>query len=320
MVKKKVIIFGISGQDGYYLSKKLDRLNFNIYGISRNAKKIKTNQKNKIYPKKIRFISKNICDYKSVYNTISKIKPYLIYNLTNIHSLKYSYDKPINTYESVFNGNLNILESILKIDKSIKFFSASSCEIFGNNLKGLVSEKTTLKPNNHYGQAKKEAFELVKFYRERFNLSCSSGILFNHESIIREDRYLPIRLINDCIKLKKNKINKITVNNLFSKCDWGWAPDYVDAIYKISSKKIADDFIIASGNTYSVLDLVKIIFQKFDLNYKNYLNVENHVKSIARNTKYFKADTSKIYEKLNWKTNKNLSYIIDEIIKSKIND
>ena len=203
MIKKKVIIFGISGQDGYYLSKKLDSLNFNIYGISRNAKKIKKNQKNKNYPKNIKFLSKNICDYKSIYNTISKIKPNIIYNLTNIHSIKYSYDNPINVYESIFNGNLNILESIFKIDRSIKFFSASSCEIFGDNLKGLVSEKTKLKPNNHYGYAKKEAFELVKFYREKFNLMCSSGILFNHESIIREDRYLPMRLINECFELKK---------------------------------------------------------------------------------------------------------------------
>lgn len=316
-MKNKVLIFGITGQDGFYLSEMLLNLGFYITGVSRKSKKFK-NQSQKINSKKINTLKGNIANFDEVYKLILKIKPNYIFNLTNIESIKYSFEYPINTYQSIFNGNLNILESIMLIDKSIKYFSSSSCEIFGDNLKGTVNENTNFKPNNNYGIAKKYAFDLVKYYREKNNIFCCSGILFNHESPIREERYLPINLINNCISIKKDKKKKIKINNLLSKCDWGWAPDYVEAFYKILMHNMPDDYIIASGNTYSVLDLVKTIFNYFDYDYKKYIIVENKNKSSIRNINNFEADTSKIRKKLQWFSDKDLNFIVNNIIKSKL--
>ena len=312
-MKKKVLIFGITGQDGYYLCKILKNLNYKIYGATRSKKNIK-NPFKKEFSNTIEVFKTDITNYNQVLKLISKIKPYFIFNLTNISSIKYSYDNPINTFESIFNGNLNILQSILKVDKKIKYFSASSSEIFGDNLKGEVNENTPFKPNNNYGMAKKNAFELVKYYRERFGIFCSSGILFNHESPIRGERYLPISLIDNCILINNKRKQKIKINNLISKCDWGWAPDYANAIFKCINYKKPDDFIIASGRTYSVLDLVKIVFNYFNLNYKSYIEVENTDRSTIRNTSNFKVNTSKIYKCLNWKTDKDLNEVVQNII------
>ena len=311
-MNNKVLIFGITGQDGYYLTKKLLNLKFEIIGISRKSKKLKDQKQ------KIKILKGDITNFYEVYKLINKIKPKYIFNLTNIESISYSYLYPINTYESIFNGNLNILQSIMLIDKSIKYFSASSSEIFGDNLKGNVNENTILKPNNNYGIAKKNAFELVKYYREKNNIFCCSGILFNHESPIREDRYLPMKLINECISIKKNTKKKIKIDNLLSKCDWGWAPDYVEAIYKILMYNKADDYIIASGNTHSVLDLVKIIFNYFEYDYKKHIIITNHNRTSIRNINNFKADTSKIRKKLKWFFDKDLKFIIDSLIKKKL--
>lgn len=316
-MKNKALIFGITGQDGFYLSKKLLNLKFDITGISRKSLKFK-NESQKINSKKIKILNGDIGNFDEVYKFILKIKPNYIFNLTNIESIQYSFKYPINTYQSIFNGNLNILESIMLIDKSIKYFSSSSCEIFGDNLKGIVNENTIFKPNNNYGIAKKNAFDLVKYYREKNNIFCCSGIFFNHESPIREDRYLPIKLINDCISISKNELKKIKINNLSSKCDWGWAPDYVDAIYKILMHSKPDDYIIATGNTYSVLDLVKIIFNYFDYDYKKYIITEKYNRSTIRNINNFIADTSKIRKKLKWFSDKDLNFIINNIIKSKL--
>ena len=131
-------------------------------------------------------------------------------------------------------------------------------------------------------------------------------------------RYLPISLIDNCILINKKRKQKIKINNLISKCDWGWAPDYVNAIFKCINYKKPDDFIIASGRTYSALDLVKIVFNYFNLNYKSYIEVENTDKSTIRNTSNFKVNTSKIYKCLNWKTDKDLNEVVKKIIKARL--
>lgn len=318
----KILIFGITGQDGSLLAKKIlhSKKKYKVYGVSRK-KNYKNLKKLKIYYK-INFKHFDIISKSKVEKTIKSIMPDYIYNFSGITSIAESYKDPYYTYQSICLGNLNILNTLINFKKkSIKYFFASSAECFGNNLKGKVSELTQMDPHNPYSLAKFNSMEMNKLYRKIFNIKCSNGILFNHESFLRDDRYFTIKFIEQALKFKEKKINEIVINNSKGFRNWGSADEYVDAIKLINESKFSDDFIIANDQTHSVNDFintVKKILKLKNLKIKETMPVDTSSQK-GYGLKNFKAKNNKIKSVLKWHPKKNLKDIIIDILLNKFN-
>lgn len=312
MKKKIALIFGGSGQDGTFLSYILLKKNYKVICVSRRKKKINNHKILNIHKK---IFIKNINFYKqeAIKKLIINSKCQEIYFLSGLSRPVMSFKKKNQTLKSNILPVYYLLETVRKLNKNIKVYNSSSCEIFKQSKKKL-NEKSEKKPNNPYGLSKLISYNLVKFYRQKYNVKCFSCILFQHESILRNNNYLIPKIISSAKKIKKGIQKKIELGNINISKDWGWAPEYVNLIYKLMQQKVFDDYVIGTGRKTSIKYILQKVFSKFNLTWKKYLVI---------NKKYFRqkdikisyADASKINKKLNWKPR----YFIDEIIDKLIN-
>jgi len=317
----KILIFGITGQDGSLLAKKIlqSKKKYSVYGVSRK-KNYKNLKKLNIYDK-VKFKHFDIISKSKVEKTIKSIMPNYIYNFSGITTIGESYKDPYYTYQSICLGNLNILNTLINLKKSIKYFFASSAECFGDNLKGEVSELTQMDPHNPYSLAKFNSMEMNKLYRKIFNIKCSNGILFNHESFLRDNRYFTIKFIEQALKFKEKKINEIVIYNSKGFRNWGSANEFVEAIKLINENKFSDDFIIANDQTHSINDFintVKKILKLKNLKIRETIPVDTSSQE-GYGLKKFKVNNNKIKKVLKWHPKKNLEDIISDILLNKFN-
>ena len=309
----RALIFGISGQDGVYLSQFLLKKGYKVYGTSRDTKANNLNNLKKINKEsQIEISSLNLKDFKSVLKHIDILRPNEIYNLSGLTSVSLSFEKPIEALESIANVTLNILEAIILIDPTIKYYNASSSECFGDTGKFSANEETPFKPCSPYGVAKTTAHLLVKNYRETCKLFASNGILFNHESPIRSKYFVTQKIVHAALKISAGHKERLKLGNLEISRDWGWAPDYVDAIWSIIQQPKADDFIIATGKTISLEQFVEKTFKFFNLNWKDHVDKDN---SLLRplEIKMSKGNPSKAKKILGWVATKNVDDVIKEL-------
>ena len=273
MKKKIALISGITGQDGAYLAKFLIRKNYVVHGIKRRSSLINTHRIDDIYKdkhtKKLNFHLHygDITDSANIFNLISKIKPDEIYNLAAQSHVKVSFDTPIYTSETNALGTLNFLEAIklLKM-KKIKFYQASTSEMFGNINKKIISEKDRFNPVSPYGTSKLYSYWIVKNYRESYNIFASNGILFNHESPLRGETFVSRKITMNVAKRYHGYREILYLGNIYAKRDWGHAKDYVEGMWKMLQYKKPDDFILASENTTTVKNFVNKAFSKIGIN------------------------------------------------------
>jgi GDPmannose 4,6-dehydratase len=309
----KALIFGISGQDGVYLSQFLLNKGYKVFGTSRDTKGNNLNNLKKINKKnQIEITSLNLKDFQSVLKRIDILRPDEIYNLSGLTSVSLSFEKPAEALESIANVTLNILEAILFIDPTIKYYNASSSECFGDTGKFSANEETPFKPCSPYGVAKTTAHLLVKNYRETRKLFASNGILFNHESPIRSKYFVTQKIVYAATKISAGNKERLKLGNLAISRDWGWAPDYVNAMWSIIQQPKADDFIIATGKTTTLEQFVKKTFKFYNLNWKDYVDVDN---SLLRpsDIKISKGNPLKAKKILGWTATKNIDDIIKEL-------
>ena len=301
-IKKTVIITGITGQDGLYLTRILIKKNYKIIGLSRRY----------LSKKKNLITIKTNYSLKSLKKIIKKYKPTQIYNLTAISEPSVSWLKPKDTFKSIIDITLNFLEIIKNEKKKIKFFNASTSEIFGPDKKKL-SENSPIFPTNPYGIAKSSAHFLVSAYRKNYKIFAINGIFFNHDSPYREKTFLLKYLISEAAKVKKNKNYKIVLNDPRPIRDFGFAGDYMKAAYKILSIKKPQDFIIASGKSISVRKLVGKVINKMHISSKT-------IKYKKKNKDYInlikRSSIKKIQKNTNWKPKVSLEQLILMMIKA----
>lgn len=313
-MKKLAFIFGISGQDGSYLSNLLIKKNFKVFGFTRqkNKKNLTNLTRLKIF-NKIKIIEYN--NFNDIKKIFLKNTPHHTYFLSGASNIGRSFLDPINTYKSNILLYANILEYCREKNLKTNIYSSCSTDCYGNNSEKLCSEKTPFKPYSPYSRSKVFNFWLTKFYRENFNLNCSSGILSNHESPLRREGFVTKKIINFVNNFDKKK--KLRLGNINVFRDWGWAPDYVDAIYKINSSKVRKDFIVSTGKKTSLSYIVKKIFLKKKIS-KNFLksNVKNLMRS--KEVKFSNYSPKKIEKILGWKSTKNIDQIIDKLLKNEI--
>ena len=314
MPGKKIIIFGVSGQDGSYLAKLLLSKGFKVYGTSRDAEVQKfSNLKILGIKERISVVSVAINDFGSVFQCIKNISPDVIYNLASQSSVALSFSQPHETMESIELGTLNILESIRLYGKEIKFYNACSSECFGDTGEKKADEKTPFNPLSPYAVSKAAAYWMVKNYREAYGISACSGILFNHESPLRQDRFVTKKIINAAVDISKGKNKTLNLGNIDIIRDWGWAPDYVEAMWLMMENNISEDFVVATGISKSLKDFLSISFEYLNLNWKNYVSIDENLyrpTDISKNI----GNPNKIKKQLGWKAKYSFHEMIKEII------
>jgi GDPmannose 4,6-dehydratase len=313
-MKKKALIIGISGQDGAFLAKHLIENNYLVYGTSRDkySSSFTNLRKLNIYDF-ITIYSMSIIDYRSVVQLFIELKPDEVYNLSGQTSVGLSYEMPFDTHQSISFGTLNILEIMRLFNFNLKYYNASSSECFGDTQGLRANENSPFKPKSPYGVAKSSAFWQVSNYREAYDLYACSGILFNHESYFRPDRFVTQKIILSAIEIYSKKKDYFEIGNIDIIRDWGWAPEYVEAMHLILQQNYADDFIIATGNSISLKDFIKITFNYFNLDYRNYMILN---KNLLRPSDILvsKADNTKAKNILGWEAKTKINDIIGRMI------
>tara|TARA_B100000242_G_scaffold293975_1_gene273993 strand:- start:98 stop:1129 length:1032 start_codon:yes stop_codon:yes gene_type:complete len=340
MKKKIALIFGVTGQDGAYLSKFLLKKNYMVHGIKRRNSTLNTYRIDDIYSdpfsKKKNFILHygDISDSLSVFNIIKKVKPDEIYNLAAQSHVAVSFNLPEYTTNVDALGTLRILEAIVQLNKKIKFYQAGSSEMFGKVIETPQTEKTPFYPRSPYGVAKVYSHWITVNYRESYNLFACNGILFNHESPLRGETFVTKKVVRALCRIKQKKQKKLFLGNIYSKRDWGHAADYVQAMWKILQYKKPEDFVICTGKQYTIKQFINMVAKELKINLRwngkgiNEKGIDgNNNVIIECKKKYLRpaeVDTlrgnySKARKLLNWKPTHNIKSLIKDMIEYEYN-
>ncbi len=312
---KTVLITGIAGQDGSYLAELLISKGYQVHGLM-NSSIEKTNNISKINHilKKLVLYNGDVSDYATVHDLVKKIKPDEIYHLATKHDLKNS----LNNYYEIQKTNIDsayyFLNAIKELKPDCKFFFASSSKIFGKVISSPQSEQTALSPNSLYGISKAAGMYLVKMYRDEQDIFACCGILYNHESPRRDLNFLPRKITSMAAKIKFGKEKKLVLGNIEARCDWGFAGDYVEAMWLILQSDKPDDYVIGTGEIHSVKDILDIAFGKIGLDWQKYVVISEEFYRKERNIPMV-ADISKIKNKLGWQPKKTFEELIRMMVK-----
>jgi len=311
---KKALIIGVSGQDGAYLSQLLLGKGYAVVGTSRDSELNNFSGLQSLGIKKeveLETLVPN--DFRSMMQVISNHKPDEIYFLSGQSSVGLSFKLPFETMESIVVSLQNLLEVVRMLSLDCKIYNACSSECFGDNGTNMVTESSSFSPLSPYAVAKCTSFWQISTYRKAYDMFACSGILFNHESPLRHERFVTQKIISFVKNIKfSNAKEKLHLGNLDVIRDWGWAPEYVDAMYRMLQQDAPSDYIIASGKSYSLQDFVKYSFEKNDLNWKDYLvQDEQFLRPSELNCIY--ADPSKAEKELGWKAENDMRRVIDKM-------
>ena len=276
---KKALITGVTGQDGSYLVELLLAKGYEIWGIMRRSSSFHTGRIDHIYKDphekpKLRLVYGDLTDGSNLSTIINDIKPDEIYNLGAQSHVRVSFDMPIYTVNTDALGTLRLLEAIRSTDKKIKFYQASSSEMYGKVVETPQTEKTPFHPRSPYACAKVYSFWQTVNYREAYGLFACNGILFNHESPRRGETFVTRKITRAATRIKLGLQEKLYLGNLDAKRDWGFAGDYVEAIWLMLQQDNPDDFVIATEQTHSVREFVEEVFQYLDLDWKKYVEMD----------------------------------------------
>lgn len=272
---KKALICGISGQDGAYLAKLLLDKGYTVFGTSRDAQMSSFRNLVRLgIREQVKLESMAVNDFRSVLQVINKVQPDEIYNLAGQTSVGLSFDQPVETMESISLGTLNLLEAIRFTGVPIKFYNAGSSECFGYTGENAADETTPFRPRSPYAVAKAAAFWEVANYREAYNLFACSGILFNHESPLRPKRFVTQKIVHSAWEIAQGKLKHLNLGDISIQRDWGWAPEYVEAMYRILQQENPEDFVIATGATCKLEDFVAEVFACLNLDWREHVTVD----------------------------------------------
>ena len=316
MTNRIAFITGVSGQDGSYLTEYLLKNNYEVHGIVRRNS-VAEHQESRIdhLAPYINIYYSDMLDSNSLSSIIDKVSPTEIYNLAAQSHVRISSEIPEFTTQINAIGPLRILEIIKSLKGDVKFYQASSSEMFGKSVDSdnYQRESTKMIPVSPYGCAKLFAYNITRHYREAYNLFAANGILFNHESPRRASNFVTSKVIKTAVQIKFGQASKLTLGNLDSQRDWGHSRDYVKAMVKILEHDVADDWVVATGETRSIRQLVELVFSRLDLNYKDYV-IQDTKFMRPEELQYLRGDASKIKIELGWQPETSFEEMIDEML------
>ncbi|MBU1109738.1 MAG: GDP-mannose 4,6-dehydratase [Candidatus Riflebacteria bacterium] len=315
-VPKTALICGVSGQDGSYLAQFLFRKGYRVWGTSRDAQGSSFSSLSMLGIRdKIQFISMVPEDFRSVLVAIKKSLPDEIYYLAGQSSVGLSFEQPAETIQSIVLGVLNVLEACRMMDGKIRFFHAASSECFGDTQGNRANETTPFLPRSPYAVAKSSAFWLVNNYREAYNLFACNGILFNHESPLRPARFVTQKIISSALKIAGGSQEKLLLGRLDIMRDWGWAPEYVEAMWLMLQQEKPEDLVVATGASNTLESFVETTFRELDLNWREHVEqVHEHMR--PNELTVSRADPSKALQVLGWKAQYKMLDVIKAMLQN----
>lgn len=310
----KALICGISGQDGAYLARLLLSKGYEVYGTSRDAQVNNfTNLKALGIIDQVELCSMVTTDFRSVLQVISRIQPDEIYSLAGQSSVGFSFLQPFETMESITLGTLNLLEVIRFLDRPVKFYNAGSSECFGDTGGKAANEETAFRPRSPYAVAKAAAHWEVANYREAYNIFACTGILFNHESPLRPRRFVTRKIIAAACEIAKGSAKTLELGNIEIQRDWGWAPEYVEAMWRMLQVSEPEDFVIATGVSSSLLKFCEMAFKELGLDWRDHVKV-NESYFRPSEIMYGCGNAEKAESKLNWKASFKMPQVVKKMI------
>ena len=311
----RALICGASGQDGAYLARFLLEKGYRVFGSSRDAQASRFANLVKLGIRdQVQVVSLAINDFRSVLQVLTQVKPDEVYNLAGQSSVGLSFEQPVETMESISIGTLNLLEAIRFTGRNIKLYNAGSSECFGDTNGEPANEKTPFRPRSPYAVAKASAHHLVANYRDAYSLFACTGILFNHESPLRPRRFVTKKIVSAACRIAGGATTQLELGNIAIKRDWGWAPEYVEAMWLMLQQKESDDYVIATGVTRSLKEFIRLTFRELGLDWQDHVIQDP---ALLRPSDIMRgyADPAKAGVKLEWQAKKNLEFIIEEMVR-----
>lgn len=323
-MNKTAFITGITGQDGYYLSKLLLEKGYEVHGTIRRASSINTVRIDGLISefgknKQLKLYYSDLLDASSLNNLIKTILPDEVYNLAAQSHVAVSFENPIYSTQTGTIGPLSLLDAIKNSDKEIKYYQASTSEMYGGLKKEPLNEESIFNPRSPYAAGKLFAHNLTKIYRDSYSLFCVNGILFNHESPLRGETFVTRKITKAVGRIHLGLQSKLTLGNLEASRDWGYAGDYVEGMWKMLNHPEPNDWVLATGKTYRVDEFAKLAFEYFDLNYKDY--IETSSKYYRPNeVEYLLGDPRKANTELGWSAKLDFKKLVEVMVENDLEE
>ncbi len=318
MNARRALIFGVSGQDGVYLSKLLLAKGYEVHGTSRDVDSAHFGGLQRLgILDKIQVHSSNLTDYRSVIETLRAVCPDEIYNLSAQSSVGLSFEQPIETLSSIGNATLNLLEAIRFLGGEMRLYSASTSEMFGDTGGKPADELTAFRPHSPYGVSKAAAHWFVEGYRRGYGLYACSGICFNHESPLRNMRFVTQKIVRAVVDIKQGAAKRLKLGNISIVRDWGWAPEYVEAIWRMLQQPAPEDFVIATGKPASLENFTHDAFACLGLNWRDHVDIDDTLQR-PYELAYSVGSAAKAERELKWKASLTMPDIVGRLVEGEL--
>jgi GDPmannose 4,6-dehydratase len=297
---RTALICGVSGQDGTYLAKLLLDRGYTVHGASRDAQASNFRNLRKLgLIDSVHLESINITDFRSVIQALRRVNPDEVYNLAGQSSVALSFDQPVETLESISVGTINLLEAIRFSERPIRFYNAGSGECFGDT-REPADESTAFRPRSPYAVAKSAAHWEVANYADAYGLYACTGILFNHESPLRAERFVTRKIVAAACRISCGSKERLSLGNLAVQRDWGWAPEYVEAMWMMLQQEKPESYVIATGQSHTLEEFVDRAFSEVRLDWHDHVDIDKRLYRPADIT-YANANPKRANERLGWK-------------------
>jgi GDPmannose 4,6-dehydratase len=315
---KKALITGITGQDGSYLAELLLQKGYEVHGLVRHvAAEDHAQRLGRIRHllDKIILHSGSLESYASIFSIIEKLKPDECYHLAAQSFVSYSFEDQFSTFDTNINGTLYILSALKEKAPQCRFYFAGSSEMFGKVRETPQNEQTPFHPRSPYGISKVAGFDITRNYREAYGMFCCSGILFNHESERRGMQFVTRKISTAVAAIKAGQQEKLYLGNLEARRDWGYAPEYVEAMWRMLQQDEPDDYVIATGETHSVGEFVDLAFSEAGLRWQDYVIIDERLKRPAE-VDLLVGDNTKAKERLGWRPQVSFSKLVHIMVEN----
>jgi GDPmannose 4,6-dehydratase len=316
VAERRALVTGIGGQDGSLLAELLLQEGYDVYGVVRRTASS--------YPNldplrdRLELIQADLNDQLALVRALRTVRPHEVYNLASVSFVPMSWEQPVLTAELAAVGATALLEAIREVDGSIRFYQASSSEIFGEPVETPQTEATPLAPLTPYGVAKAYAHFITRSYRLRYGLHASAGILYNHESPRRPLEFVPRKIANAAASIKLGLSGEVWLGDLGAQRDWGYAGDYVRAMWLMLRCDEPDDYIIASGELHTVEELVRLAFERVELDWREFVHIDESLKRGSAELHDLVGDPSKAREQLGWEPEVSFEELVHLLVDAEL--
>jgi GDPmannose 4,6-dehydratase len=312
------MICGVSGQDGAYLARLLLARGYEVWGTSRDAQIAPLAGLARLgVRERVKLLSMAVTDFRSVLTTLARVCPDEVYNLAGQSSVGLSFEQPVETLESIATGTLNLLEAIRFMGTPIRLYNACSSECFGDTGGNAADESAPFRPRSPYAVAKATAFWAVANYREAYGIHACSGLLFNHESPLRPERFVTQKIVAAAVRIAAGEREPIRLGNLDVRRDWGWAPEFADAMHRILTHDAPGDYVIGTGTNHSLREFAAAAFAGVGLDWAEWVRSDP---SLFRPTDLpaNRADPSKAERLLGWRARTSMPETVARMVKARL--